>query len=310
MRIAAVAAAFAVAALVACKPEPPDNPYDEGGIVVGIVDGESPVVEGSFVWLHERIFQPTCANSGCHDGTFEPNFTTVGAAYNTLVHHPVIANDAATGYGFRVVPGAPEASWLMERLTADVPNTSGMMPLSLEPGSDWPANRPDYLAAIEAWIEAGAPDLNGNLPVAANLAPQVSGFGGFPAGTLQDPYLRDPEANYRLVVEAAPIDLWFAISDDSTATADLQVGLRVAGSLADLDLATEVAADSPFTFEASDFGGGMSVYGHRVTVDLSGAEPGSTHYLRLDISDGFNAIEVPAAGAQPYFFPLYSLYIP
>ena len=294
-----------------CRPEEPENPYGvDPGPVVGSVNGESPVVEGSFVWLHERVFQPTCANSGCHDGTFEPNFTTVGAAYNTLVNHPVIANDAAAGFSYRVAPGDPDASWLMQRLTAEVPNTSGMMPLSLEPGSDWPANRPDYLAAITAWIEAGAPDLNGNLPVAANLAPQVSGFGGFPAGSLQDPYYRNPEANYRLEVEAAPIDLWFAVSDDSTALADLEVGLRMAESLADLDDAPALPAVSDFSFTAADFAGGMSTYGHRVTVDLSGAAPGSTHYLRLDLSDGVTAIEVPAAGAQPYFFPLYSLYVP
>lgn len=303
--------AVGVMAFAGCRPEEPENPYAvDPGPVVGIVDGESPVVEGSFVWLHEKVFQPTCANSGCHDGTFEPNFTTVGAAYNTLVNHPVIANDAATGFDFRVAPGDPAASWLMQRLTEDVPNTSGMMPLSLEPGSDWPANRLGYLAAIEAWIAEGAPDLNGNLPVAANLAPQVSGFGGFPAGNLQDPYFRDPDANYRLEVEAAPIDLWFAVSDDSTAVEDLELALRVAESLPDLDGAVGLPAATDFSFNAADFAGGTSLYGHRVTVDLSGAAPGSTHYLRLDISDGTNAIEVPGAGAQPHFFPLYSLYVP
>jgi hypothetical protein len=296
--------------LVACKPDPPENPYIDDALVVGIIDGESPVVEGSFTWLHEQVFQPTCANSGCHDGTFEPNFTTVGSAYNTLVNHPVIANDAAAGYAFRVVPGDPSSSWLMERLMANVPNTSGMMPLSVEPGSDWPANRPSYLAAISEWIESGAPDLNGNLPQSANLSPQVSGFGGFPAGNLQDPYQRDPEANYRLEVEAGMIDLWFAISDDSTALADLDVQLRVSESLADLDAAIPVSVASPFTFEAVDFAGSMSTYGHRATIDLSGAAAESTHYLRLTIEDGTNSIEVPAAGAQPYFFPLYSLYVP
>lgn len=302
----AVVACLAGSALVACRPEPPENPYVDLGPVLGIVDAESPVVEGSFVWLHERVFQPTCANSGCHDGTFEPHFSTVSSAYNTLVNHPAIASEGA----LRVVPGDAVASWLMVRLTEDVPNASGMMPLSLEPGSDWPASRPAYLEAIAAWIEAGAPDLNGNLPSSANLAPQVSGFGGFPAGNLSDPYFRDPEANYRLVVEAAPIDLWFAVSDDATALADLEVGLRVAESLAALDGAPSLTASSPFTFEAADFAGGMSTYGHRVTVDLSGAASGSTHFLRLDLSDGSTALEVPAAGAQPYFFPLYSLYVP
>ena len=39
--------------------------------------------EGNFAWLHQQAFAPTCANSGCHDGTFEPDFRTVGASWNT-----------------------------------------------------------------------------------------------------------------------------------------------------------------------------------------------------------------------------------
>ena len=52
--------------IASCKKETYVNPYNdkslkapEGGTQTGAeLDG--------FAWLHERIFQPTCANSGCH----------------------------------------------------------------------------------------------------------------------------------------------------------------------------------------------------------------------------------------------------
>ena len=117
--------ALTVAALMAsCRPETPPNPYDDLPPVVD-TDGlvVPPLPEGNFAWLHQQVFAPTCANSGCHDGTFEPDFRTVGSAWNTLVNHPVIANDAAMSFNRRVVPGSVSNSFLFERLTVNIPNT-------------------------------------------------------------------------------------------------------------------------------------------------------------------------------------------
>ena len=52
----------------------------------------------SFVGLHQNIFKPTCANSGCHDGTFEPDFRTIESSYNTLVLHTIVKNNPAETY--------------------------------------------------------------------------------------------------------------------------------------------------------------------------------------------------------------------
>ena len=91
------------------------------------------------------------------------------------MNHPVIANDAAMSFNRRVVPGNVGASFLHERLTVEIPNTSGMMPLEVDEDSDYDERRDEYIAAITAWIETGAPDLNGNTAPAegASLPPQI-----------------------------------------------------------------------------------------------------------------------------------------
>ena len=81
------------------------NPYDaqdlpEDNTVQG--EGLNPAsIEG----LHANIFGKTCANSGCHDGNFEPDFRTIESTYNTLVFQPIIKNDLQGTYEYRVVPG-------------------------------------------------------------------------------------------------------------------------------------------------------------------------------------------------------------
>ena len=305
-----IASLLVVGMLVQCRPDPPPNPYDDIVLTVNEIDATAPVPEGTFAWLHDRMFQPTCANSGCHDGTFEPDFRTINSAWNTLVWHPVISNDAAGSFEFRVVPGSTASSLLMERLTNFIPNTSGMMPLSVDPGSDWNENKSAYLEALENWIESGALDINGNEPVIGDLSPQIMGFGGFPAGNLDTPYPRNPEANYRLEVEAGPVDLWFAIDDDSTPIEALTAALRMAGSPDSTSFEPAVEMDQPFTFEAANFFGGTSTYTHRVTLDFSGFPSESTWYIQATVNDGTNSISIPGPGSQPYMIPLYSIYVP
>ena len=35
---------------------------------------------GSFAFLYNNVFNRTCANSGCHDGNFPPDFRTIAPA--------------------------------------------------------------------------------------------------------------------------------------------------------------------------------------------------------------------------------------
>ncbi len=140
----------------ACDKAEPDNPFEPDTTGGG---GDTSTQELSYQGLagiQDRIFRPTCANAGCHDGTFEPDFRTLASSYATLVDHPVIKNDPADSYEYRVVPGNIEASQLYTRITADIDGNSGIMPLVLEPDSDYNMHRDTYIAWIRRWIAEGA----------------------------------------------------------------------------------------------------------------------------------------------------------
>ena len=78
----------------------------------------------SFASLQNNIFQPYCNNSGCHDGTFEPDFRTIESSYSTLVYQPIIKNNSTETYQYRVKPGESDKSVLYARLLADASGIS------------------------------------------------------------------------------------------------------------------------------------------------------------------------------------------
>ena len=58
----------------------------------------------SFAALHNNIFSTTCANSGCHDGTFEPDFRTIESSYNYgLLILAMLCGMIAGGFGFPLI---------------------------------------------------------------------------------------------------------------------------------------------------------------------------------------------------------------
>ncbi|MCB0705934.1 MAG: hypothetical protein KDC34_11515 [Saprospiraceae bacterium] len=145
-----------------CKKEEHVNPYD-------LIDNTQPdstatvlLDPTSLEGLHQQIFARTCANSGCHDGTFEPDFRTIESTYNTLVNHPVIKNDPQGSFTYRVVPGDVSSSQIIARLTYDIDGNSGVMPLALEPDSDWPEMKETYIDHVKTWIMAGALNASDN----------------------------------------------------------------------------------------------------------------------------------------------------
>ncbi|MEY4003773.1 MAG: hypothetical protein RIT07_1815, partial [Bacteroidota bacterium] len=123
---------------IACKKEGSsiDNPY---GKPIKInrdttTSRDSAADATSIQGLHRDLFAPTCANSGCHDGTFEPDFRTVESSFASLVNVKPIKNDQAGTFNARVLPGNADASILIYRMTVDLGGNSGIMPLALEPG--------------------------------------------------------------------------------------------------------------------------------------------------------------------------------
>jgi hypothetical protein len=289
----------------ACKKSESENPYaDIPPVVIEQPDLEN-LEPGNFAWLHAKIFLPTCANSGCHDGTFEPEFRSINSAYNTLVNHPVIANDLENSYFYRVVPGDAEASLLYRRLTEELPNSSGIMPLSLSEGSDWPANSASYISQIQQWILNGAKDMYGNAAPAAgaDFPPQVEGIAVFPPGNTTNPYPREGEGPEitPFLIPAGTVDFWVSWDDDNTASNAMQstaMKYQITGS--EFEDAPEVLMNASGPISGDGFSGNMVNYHYKGTVDFSDAESGDTYFVRMYASDGVQPVitEIPNDGSS------------
>ncbi|MEY3398310.1 MAG: hypothetical protein RL220_904, partial [Bacteroidota bacterium] len=288
--------------------ELPPNPYAN---TTTVIENDNPDVDdlpvGSFAWLHGKIFEPTCANSGCHDGTFEPEFRTIASSYNSLVNHPVIANNPENSFTYRVVPGNVEMSWLHERLTNFVPNTSGTMPLELDPGSDWEAQSNFYIQKLEEWIDAGAPDMFGNPPpaVGVDMPPLVYGLVAFPEGNTTDPYPRENGQSIApILVNSAPADIWILPFDDNALVTGFEsVSIKASTSITDFSEAIDVPCTLSAPITALDFGNSPNSFYYKGTLDLSGMSPGTTYYLRCYVDDGVQdeITEIPNNGST-YFY--------
>ena len=81
------------ATFFSCKKEDqaPANPYDSVDYSTNTNADPNPD-PNSIQGLYKNIFQPRCANPGCHDGTFEPDYRTVQSTYTTLVYKTPIKN--------------------------------------------------------------------------------------------------------------------------------------------------------------------------------------------------------------------------
>ena len=155
------------------KEEQEPNPFNgevvnQDTVTLKLVDPEPNSIAG----IYQNVFKPTCANIGCHDGTFEPDFRTIESAYNTMIYQVPIKNDGQ--YLYRVDPGKPATSVLLARLENKL---TPPMPIQIEPDSDWPEKGSEYIQNIRNWIAAGAPDITGTIPTKKYRTATLEGAG-------------------------------------------------------------------------------------------------------------------------------------
>jgi hypothetical protein len=129
-----------------------DGEVDAGGSGVDAGNEDDPlalseeVEPGSLDQLHREVVARRCSGQPglCHNGQFEPNLSTPALFYEYTVGRPALEKSDR----LRVVPGDPEASFLVDKLrNRDV---STQMPLGAEPLAE------EEIALIEAWISDGA----------------------------------------------------------------------------------------------------------------------------------------------------------
>ncbi len=188
----------------ACQEDTPANPFDgqvshQDTVGIVITNPEPTSIAG----IYQNILKPTCANVGCHDGTFEPDYRTLGSAYNTLVYQTPIKNDG--NYTYRVEPYYPDRSVIMGRLKNML---QPGMPFQIEPDSDWPQKKDEYIHDIETWINNGAPDIMGNIAHINYPAPVLLGAGA----TVNDQWISRSGGTGPLIMprSAPTVRLYFA----------------------------------------------------------------------------------------------------
>tara|TARA_B110000908_G_C10137039_1_gene394946 strand:- start:18 stop:971 length:954 start_codon:yes stop_codon:yes gene_type:complete len=298
---------FIIIALVvqACKKDGEINPYDNPNL-----DAPEDTTVNYFPdpttiqALHNNIFIPTCANSGCHDGTFEPDFRTIESSYNTLVYQPVIKNDNTNSYEFRVKPSSSEKSILYKRLIEDIDGISGIMPLSAEynPEHYWYDHQEEYIQNIKDWIDNGAKDMFGNSPLQPNNIPEMRGAIAFVTGQ-NTPLPRDlPRGTIYVPLSASSIDLWFSVQDDILIASQLSYNkIKFSTNLFNFDNKPEFPLEviTPPKNETGYYMSTTDDFYHKYTLDMSAYNTGDIIFIKIFVKDDVNPVtEIPSNGSD------------
>jgi len=253
------------------KDKEPENPYD--GVNYDTDTTTTPAVDpNSIVGLHQNIFLPRCAKSGCHDGSFEPDYRTVMSTYSTLVYAPVVKPtvDSISFFQLRVKPFDADHSFIIERLTT---STSQYMPSN--------GNRlsSDDINHIRTWINDGAKDEHGNIPTPPNLPPVVTGFYIFDQTTYIGDTLRLGDIPYNPVIvhQGQQIYVLWGAEDDSTAYPNLTTNqMKLSYNMDDYSSATTINA----FYTAIPFPAWV------VPINSNNFTPNDTVFFRYYVNDG------------------------
>jgi hypothetical protein len=110
--------------------------------------------------MQKEVFDVSCSSDSCHSNVGRAGDMVLqeGFAWESLVNHrpsnPVAAQDGL----MRVLPGQPDQSFLIAKLTSNLAAGEGLpMPYGAAPLSD------QTMEIVKAWIEAGAPE-DGQVP--------------------------------------------------------------------------------------------------------------------------------------------------
>jgi hypothetical protein len=115
----------------------------------------------TYAELQVSIFGPRCATGRCHGGTDgdgpargPSNFTSISTR-DAMVDRPSVHMMGLV----LVRPGDPEGSFLMAKLTNDLPADHRLQGVAMPPGIDmpWVSIPESELEEIRCWIAGGAP---------------------------------------------------------------------------------------------------------------------------------------------------------
>ncbi len=311
---------FAILLANSCKkevtriePDVPKNPYS--GVDYGNNPDAIPIDTNSFLGLHKLIFTPKCGVPACHDGAFEPDFRTIEGAYNQLVYHPVVKNNTANSFTYRVVPNNTTDSWLYERITTG--NTVlGKMPL-------YDVLAPWQINAVKNWINNGAKDIFDNSPSIPNYEPSTGGVLAYLNDTsgIRLDTSRDNVVAPMKLPPSSNVELWFLLYD-SDASGDFTPGAFLTYNkikisthpydftgVPELSL-TKLSAIAPAFLPIPFSTTGLGPFYHKITINTASYTPGKTYYIRQYVKDASGVLtELPENGSPFYLFTYFSFIV-
>jgi hypothetical protein len=294
--LAAVIVLFLFA--LSCKKETihnhKDNPYDDWTYDYPKDDDTLADPDPkSFAGIYKHIFRPSCANSGCHDGNFEPDFRNLESTYASLINSKVTKPHADGLYPYRVVPGNADASMLIIRMIEDLNGNSGIMPLSVDPGSDWFDKKQEYIDNVKAWINDGAKDVFGNSPQPVDMRPVLNGFVVTRKNETTPLSRTSAFGAVRIPENVNEIDVWFAFEDDNTQSQNLLYNkVRMGINLPTLENETEKnLAIIPGGLTTNGWASEPVIYTHKITLQKSElGVSGDVIWFRAYVQDASNPV--------------------
>lgn len=105
--------------------------------------------EPTLASIQAKVFDTRCSAAGCHHIDFPKNDVALGnqeLSLSTMVNVPPSDPALAAKYPARIVPGDPDRSFLMKKLTGPAPGEGLLMPMN---GAPLDAQTID---AIRTWI--------------------------------------------------------------------------------------------------------------------------------------------------------------
>lgn len=302
-------------ALFACKKSSnSNNPYDNWqNNSKGPVINDKPIDPNSIEGLHKNIFKPTCSNSGCHDGNFEPDFRSVESSYNSLIKRLSTNTDPNNAqFNLRVKPGDAATSMLLHRLNVFIPGSQGVMPLSVDPGSDWLAKKNEYLQNISNWINAGAKDQFGQAANSIDFIPQIGGLIAFADGSTI-PLTRNGYNPLVVPSGTNSLKIWVAFSDDKTPVnqfSGTKINFSLNPNAYDSSKVQNMVLESN-AFNAKGISSSNLDYWHSFTISVAslGAQ-GDVVWVRTETSDNVNPkVFIPSSSTSFNFVKYFALRI-
>ncbi|TXC82042.1 hypothetical protein [Luteibaculum oceani] len=310
-------AAIPLFAFLACKKD--KNPFDEAPSEPSRVTNPVPDADpNSFIAIHTNILKPTCANSGCHDGTnvndpaFPPlDFTTLESSYSSLIKGPVRKNNEFNTFTYIVDPGRPANSALLGRILDDNLNPGSPMPLEVDPDSDWPVKRDQYIQNITNWIEAGAPNVFGVPYSEGNVKPSFAGlYGSTPS--VQKLGRAGAQTEIQIPFSADEVTFYFAFKDAETDPKNFTYNkVKISLEVDDFSDAEEFDLQklgTPIMGEGRTPGSTVE-YTHSFTItDIKTKfQVNEIWYVRAYVQDEFETpTEIPNNGNSPQLMVYYS----